>query len=720
MFTDKITLAIAEAAKKCMDEDLKGKQHKIDANKNGKVDAQDFKILRKEDSMNEEEGKYGYVAFSHDGKRHEVYANSSYEAHQKAVTHFNPPKSKRHLVHVHLAQKDGKDVTHVATESVQEGAIDDLRDRQAAAREKDTFKTPAKSTDNKRTVQGSSYGGSKQKAEKEIDEETMSATDKAQRENIVKGMKKNIEGFKQRYGSRAKDVMYATATKQAMKEETRSDFEASGEQYRAISNKNASKNTIDSALSSNNPEHRRLAALHNNASSEHLHKALGDESRFVREAAARNKNATPEHIHKALDDKEPYNRIHAAENSNASKENLHKALDDKDTDVRGAAARNKNASSEHLHKALDDKEKFVRRNAAENPNATHEHLHKALDDSHSDVRESAARNANASKENLHKALDDRNPEVRRAAIKHPNITKEHLDKAIHDNKHEVVHAAITHPKATKEHLDVAVNHYSTDVRKSVAAHPKATKEHLGKLASDHMSDVRREVASNSNTSSKHLSALAKDNNESVRVSAVRNRNYSLKEEVEELDEVSKATLSRYINRAKDEEGTKDRSKGVRLALRKKYGDVGYGFPAPKVRATEEVEQIDELSKDTLQSYTKKATADKDDSLDRYNRHDRDAQGKKIADRDRSPARRAIDKLLFKRVDKRIEGLKSASAKLSKEEVDNETFTKEVEDQKKSAAGTKKQPDVAKAAVQGVKSESFTERYSSIMKEHKND
>jgi hypothetical protein len=28
-------------------EELKGKQHKIDANKNGKIDAEDFKMLRK-------------------------------------------------------------------------------------------------------------------------------------------------------------------------------------------------------------------------------------------------------------------------------------------------------------------------------------------------------------------------------------------------------------------------------------------------------------------------------------------------------------------------------------------------------------------------------------------------------------------------------------------------------------------------------------------------
>lgn len=56
MFSDKLNKSIAEAAKKCMDEELKGNQHKIDANKNGKIDAEDFKKLRKEETI--EEKKY--------------------------------------------------------------------------------------------------------------------------------------------------------------------------------------------------------------------------------------------------------------------------------------------------------------------------------------------------------------------------------------------------------------------------------------------------------------------------------------------------------------------------------------------------------------------------------------------------------------------------------------------------------------------------------------
>lgn len=48
----------------------------------------------------------------------------------------------------------------------------------------------------------------------------MSKGEMAKREEIVKSMKKNFSDFKKRYGEDAKSVMYATATKQAMKEET--------------------------------------------------------------------------------------------------------------------------------------------------------------------------------------------------------------------------------------------------------------------------------------------------------------------------------------------------------------------------------------------------------------------------------------------------------------------------------------------------------------------
>lgn len=53
----------------------------------------------------------------------------------------------------------------------------------------------------------------------QMDEREMTKGETAEKERIVKGMKKSFSGFKARYGDKAKSVMYATATKQAMKEE---------------------------------------------------------------------------------------------------------------------------------------------------------------------------------------------------------------------------------------------------------------------------------------------------------------------------------------------------------------------------------------------------------------------------------------------------------------------------------------------------------------------
>ena len=53
----------------------------------------------------------GYIAFFN-GKRVEVYAGSLYQAQLKAIEIFKPAKSKRHMVHAHLAEKDGVPVIH--------------------------------------------------------------------------------------------------------------------------------------------------------------------------------------------------------------------------------------------------------------------------------------------------------------------------------------------------------------------------------------------------------------------------------------------------------------------------------------------------------------------------------------------------------------------------------------------------------------------------------
>jgi hypothetical protein len=62
-----------------------------------------------------------------------------------------------------------------------------------------------------------------------VEERTLTPGETAEKERIVKSMKKGLAGFKSRYGDRAKSVMYATATKQAMKEENESLDEANTE-----------------------------------------------------------------------------------------------------------------------------------------------------------------------------------------------------------------------------------------------------------------------------------------------------------------------------------------------------------------------------------------------------------------------------------------------------------------------------------------------------------
>ena len=57
---------------------------------------------------------YGYIAL-YQGRRHELYAESLYAAKVAALEYFKPPKSKRHLVSVHLAEINGETVTQVIT-----------------------------------------------------------------------------------------------------------------------------------------------------------------------------------------------------------------------------------------------------------------------------------------------------------------------------------------------------------------------------------------------------------------------------------------------------------------------------------------------------------------------------------------------------------------------------------------------------------------------------
>jgi hypothetical protein len=62
------------------------------------------------------------------------------------------------------------------------------------------------------------HSTAKRMVKESLDERHLTAAETKEKEMNVKGMKKNLSGFKARYGDKAKSVMYATATKQAKKD----------------------------------------------------------------------------------------------------------------------------------------------------------------------------------------------------------------------------------------------------------------------------------------------------------------------------------------------------------------------------------------------------------------------------------------------------------------------------------------------------------------------
>jgi hypothetical protein len=96
------------------------------------------------------------------------------------------------------------------------GMADFKHGRIADKRGNSKEKTSLATTSTKRQKGISTAVNKLSKEEVELGEDNMNSAEMEKREKIVKGMKKGIAGFKERYGARAKNVMYATATKRAM------------------------------------------------------------------------------------------------------------------------------------------------------------------------------------------------------------------------------------------------------------------------------------------------------------------------------------------------------------------------------------------------------------------------------------------------------------------------------------------------------------------------
>jgi hypothetical protein len=213
VFTQKDTIAdlikdINEADYKAKMEALKGNQHKIDKNKNNKVDADDFKILRGEKKVNEEQVE----------EATSVKIPTSTGTRVLGHRYGNAAKTHRDSMADPFAVVKGpgqKDIEDLEKKKVKKEEIDPNKvttDTLAG-----TVKGKTANPFAPKKVMIDVAGNVKEEVE-ELDERELSKGETAEKERIVKGMKKSLAGFKARYGDKAKSVMYATATKAAKKD----------------------------------------------------------------------------------------------------------------------------------------------------------------------------------------------------------------------------------------------------------------------------------------------------------------------------------------------------------------------------------------------------------------------------------------------------------------------------------------------------------------------
>jgi hypothetical protein len=332
IFNDKALKGVAEAAAKIMAETshgLKGNQHKIDANKNGKIDAHDFKLLRAKKGVKEEVEQLDEVGDTPAGrkalgsyvtkaiadktkdrtkglrkatsrmykdnfygkKNEEVEATEQEQLNEAFPTvadakkrmdagkteHGSVTKTATGLVHKRDYKDDDEDeapkkkgygarqnykrstrvnesasftemlelynehglkvLAPIETEemdidgnTIQVIDADKVNGVIATIVEEPTNDEFTKEYEDQKAsfegkkkqpkVAAGKTTGVKEMPEsvQQIDERELTKGESKKKEEYVKGMKKGLSGFKQRYGERAKSVMYATATKMAKKD----------------------------------------------------------------------------------------------------------------------------------------------------------------------------------------------------------------------------------------------------------------------------------------------------------------------------------------------------------------------------------------------------------------------------------------------------------------------------------------------------------------------
>lgn len=248
-FDNKITRSVAEAVSKVMNEKLHPNQQKLDVHEpeKDKLTADDFKKLRsmkKEETEQVQEGWDDMMkavakragpqpsggAGMKQGTRYGGGKQTSKPEQEPEATE-KPAKKKKKLSEMVASYKEAglKSIAEMTKkineEPDNEQYTKELEDQKASMmgkKKQPAVAAPAtqgvKTMPEETEIQVFDADKINGTTVETIGERALTPSETEKKEDIVKGMKKGLQGFKDRYGDRAKEVMYATATKNAKKD----------------------------------------------------------------------------------------------------------------------------------------------------------------------------------------------------------------------------------------------------------------------------------------------------------------------------------------------------------------------------------------------------------------------------------------------------------------------------------------------------------------------
>lgn len=257
IFNDKATKSVAEAAAKIMEAELSAKQkqiakiaepkHKIDAGDLAKLRAGHKPVKEESEQLDEYQSTGGVYKHkgTYGGTKGAEYGSTEWDKEEKESKKMTKPAprklgARQNYVRSTRINESFTEMLSAYNEQglkafvkdSQEETIQEEPDNEQFTKEFEDQKASMEGKKKQPSVAAASTQGVKNMPEevevidftdvnqtkqytielKDLQEKTLTKPEMKKKEEVVKSMKKKLPGFKERYGERAKSVMYATAT----------------------------------------------------------------------------------------------------------------------------------------------------------------------------------------------------------------------------------------------------------------------------------------------------------------------------------------------------------------------------------------------------------------------------------------------------------------------------------------------------------------------------